>query len=426
MATRAQLNWRLKPRLIKRSHKSAEAVLQATAGPRQGPVPHRPAARSPAPSPRTVPKGRLHERRNLAGRGRARKAAAHYGTAVDIPSFRSTLLGWYDAEGRDLPWRVRPEARARGARADPYAIWLSEVMLQQTTVPHATPYWRAFLARWPTVEALAAAHDGEVMAAWAGLGYYARARNLLRCARAVAGREGGAFPDTYEELRALPGLGDYTAAAVAAIAFDRAAPVVDGNVERVVSRLFAVEAPPPKAKPELKRLAAALTDGARPGDWAQAAMDLGAVICRPRAPLCGRCPVAAFCAGRAGGAPESYPRKAPRRERPRRYGVAYVLKRGGETALVRRPDQGLLGGMLGLPTTEWRDRPWSAADAVPAAPVAADWREAGRVEHAFTHFSLSLLVLRAEGEMEAVWTKDLTALPSVFLKAARAGEGDLL
>ena len=342
---------------------------------------------------------------------------------MDAPEFRSALLAWYDAEARDLPWRVRPAAREAGARPDPYAVWLSEVMLQQTTVPHAAPYWRAFLERWPTVTDLAAAEDADVMAAWAGLGYYARARNLLRCARAVAGEHGGAFPESYDELRALPGLGDYTAAAVGAIAFDRPATVVDGNVERVVSRVFALETPLPKAKPELKRLAAALTDETRPGDWAQATMDLGAVICRPRAPLCGRCPVASFCAARASGAPETYPRKTARRERPRRYGAVYVLTRAGETALERRPDHGLLGGMLGLPTTEWRDRPWSLDEAVAAAPAAADWREAGQVEHVFTHFALTLLVLRAEGDAPAAWTCDLSVLPTVFLKAARAGEG---
>lgn len=345
---------------------------------------------------------------------------------MDAPSFRAALLAWYDLHARDLPWRVRPGARAAGVRSDPYRVWLSEVMLQQTTVPHAAPYWRKFTERWPTVGALAAAEDGDVMAAWAGLGYYARARNLLRCARAVAGEHGGEFPDSYEGLRALPGLGDYTAAAVAAIAFDRPATVVDGNVERVVSRLFAVETPLPRAKPELKRLAARLTDEARPGDWAQAVMDLGATVCRPNAPQCGRCPVADFCAARASGAPETYPRRAPRAERPRRYGVAYLLTRGEEVALVRRPGAGLLGGMLGLPTTDWRDRGWPLDEAVAAAPVQADWREAGRVEHIFTHFALTLMVLRAEAELDAIWTRDLRVLPSVFLKAARAGAGPLL
>jgi len=341
---------------------------------------------------------------------------------MDVAAFRARLLAWYDAERRRLPWRTE------AGRADPYRVWLSEVMLQQTTVPHATPYFLEFTRRWPTAADLAAAEDGEVMSAWAGLGYYARARNLLACARAVAGEHGGVFPDTYDALRALPGVGDYTAAAVAAIAFERPATVVDGNVERVVSRLFAVEAPLPGSQPELKRLAAGLTDPARPGDWAQATMDLGAVICRPKAPLCGRCPVPAFCAARASGAPETYPRRAARRERPRRYGAAYLLRRGEQTALVRRPETGLLGGMLGLPTTDWRAEPWAYDEAVAAAPVRAAWREAGRVEHVFTHFSLTLLVLQAEADElpGAVWAGDLSVLPSVFLKAGRIGRGSLL
>jgi A/G-specific adenine glycosylase len=224
---------------------------------------------------------------------------------VNPDALRSDLLAWYDANARDLPWRVRPQARANGQRADPYRVWLSEVMLQQTTVPHATPYFLKFAARWPTVSDLAVEADGEVMAAWAGLGYYARARNLLACARAVAGEHGGVFPDNEAALRALPGLGPYTAAAVAAIAFDEATNVVDGNVERVMARLFAVDAPLPDAKPELKALAGGLVREARPGDWAQALMDLGATVCRPKQPLCDRCPVAGQCRAFAEGAPGS-------------------------------------------------------------------------------------------------------------------------
>jgi len=342
---------------------------------------------------------------------------------------RTALLDWYDANARDLPWRVRPQARAAGTRPDPYRVWLSEVMLQQTTVPHATPYFLKFTTRWPTVADLAAAEDGEVMAAWAGLGYYARARNLLACARAVARDHGGVFPDTEEGLRALPGLGAYTAAAVGAIAFDRPANVVDGNVERVMARLFALEAPLPAAKPELKRLAAGLIRDDRPGDWAQALMDLGAVICRPKAALCDRCPLAAACAGRASGAPETYPRKSTKAERPHRYGVAYVLTRGSEVALVRRPPKGLLGGMLALPTSDWRAARWSEAEALAAAPAPAPWRGVGEVDHVFTHFSLTLSLLRAEGDAaDVIWSprRDLDALPSVFLKAARAGLSNLL
>jgi A/G-specific adenine glycosylase len=339
---------------------------------------------------------------------------------------RARLLAWYDAHARALPWRAPPGS---GRRPDPYRVWLSEVMLQQTTVPHAAPYFLKFTARWPTVNALAAEADEAVMAAWAGLGYYARARNLLACARAVAGDHGGVFPDTEDALRTLPGLGPYTAAAVAAIAFDRPANVVDGNVERVMARLFAVETPLPAAKPELKALAAGLVGEERPGDWPQALMDLGATVCRPKGPLCGRCPVAEFCAARAGGEPETFPRKTRKAERPRRHGVAYIVTRGEEVGLVRRPPKGLLGGMLALPTSDWRGLGWTDEEAFAAAPVAADWRAMGEVEHVFTHFALTLRLMRADADAEGlIWTprSQLEALPSVFLKAARAGLANLL
>ena len=348
-------------------------------------------------------------------------------------ALRPELLAWYDANARDLPWRVRPPSfanggRVAGARADPYRVWLSEVMLQQTTVPHATPYFLKFIARWPTVSDLAAEADGEVMAAWAGLGYYARARNLLSCARAVAGEHGGVFPDSEAALRALPGLGPYTAAAVAAIAFDEATNVVDGNVERVIARLFAVETPLPQAKPELKALAAGLVRDGRPGDWVAGADGPGRDGL-PKQPLCDRCPVADHCLAFAQGAPEIYPRRTARAARPHRYGVAYVLTRDEEVALVRRPPKGLLGGMLALPTSDWRSSRWSEAEALAAAPVEAAWREVGEVEHGFTHFTLTLLLLRAEGPAEGViWSPrgHLDALPSVFLKAARAGLANLI
>ena len=349
----------------------------------------------------------------------------------DLPALLTALLAWYDANARALPWRVGPERHAAGERGDPYRVWLSEVMLQQTTVPHATPYFLAFTARWPTVTDLAAAQDGEVMAAWAGLGYYARARNLLACARAVAREHGGVFPDTEAGLRALPGLGPYTAAAVAAIAFDRPAVVVDGNVERVTARLFNVQQPLPDARPELRRLAGVIASLERPGDWAQATMDLGATVCRPRQPICVLCPVATFCEGRAGGAPEQLPRKAAKAERPRRYGVTYVALRNGGLALVRRPAKGLLGGMLALPTSAWRSAPFTAAEAVAEAPAQAAWRSVGEVEHVFTHFALTLTVLRGEVAalpQDAVWTAVETAgagLPTVFRKALEAGLGRL-
>ncbi len=338
---------------------------------------------------------------------------------MNVTDLRARLLAWYDQNARDLPWRVGPGDHAAGVRADPYRVWLSEVMLQQTTVPHATPYFLSFTRRWPTVGDLAAVEDGELMAAWAGLGYYARARNLLACARAVARDHGGVFPDTEEGLRALPGVGAYTAAAVAAIAFDRAANVVDGNVERVMSRLFAVEEPMPDSKPALKAHAGALIDAHRPRDCAQALMDLGATVCKPKSPLCDRCPLSMHCAAFARGDQDSFPRKTKRAARPRRFGIAYVLTKGDAVALVRRPDKGLLGGMLGLPTSDWTSAP---PPGLPGAPTTADWRDMGEIEHVFTHFSLTLRVLRAEGQAaDVVWTDraGLAALPSVFLKAAR-------
>jgi A/G-specific adenine glycosylase len=351
---------------------------------------------------------------------------------MDFAAVRARLLDWYDANARALPWRTSPADCARGLRPDPYRVWLSEIMLQQTTVPHATSYFLEFTRRWPTVEALAAAPDAEVMAAWAGLGYYARARNLIACARAVAREHGGRFPDNEAELLHLPGVGPYTAAAVAAIAFDRRANVVDGNVERVMARLFALGEPMPDAKPELKRLAGLFVRDERPGDWAQALMDLGAVICRPMAPLCDRCALAQACQARAEGQPDRYPLKTVKAERPRRHGAAFVLIRGGEVALVQRPPRGLLGGMLGLPTTDWRSTPFSTPEALREAPASADWRNLGGVEHVFTHFALTLEVWRGDAAAASqglVWTpvdEAARALPSVFLKALRAGLTQLL
>jgi len=338
-----------------------------------------------------------------------------------VARIRADLLSWYDVNARKLPWRAAP-----GEAADAYRVWLSEIMLQQTTVAHATPYFLTFTRRWPTVVELAVAPDAEVMAAWAGLGYYARARNLLACARTVVERHGGAFPRDEDILRKLPGVGRYTAAAIAAIAFGRPAVVVDGNVERVVARLHAVETPLAGAKAELTRQAANLSSDARPGDWAQAMMDLGATICRPRDPLCERCPLAGHCAALAAGAPARLPLRDAPPVRPHRHGVAYRLFCHDKVGLVRRPPKGLLAGMLGLPTTAWRAEPWTAAEALAAAPMAADWRAAGAVEHVFTHFSLTLAVYAAhlaEPPPALIWTparEAVAATPSLFSKALRS------
>ncbi|WP_102109127.1 A/G-specific adenine glycosylase [Oceaniglobus roseus] len=307
------------------------------------------------------------------------------------------LLDWYDRNARAMPWRTGPAERAAGVRPDPYRVWLSEVMLQQTTVAAVRDYFHRFTARWPTVADLAAADDGDVMGEWAGLGYYARARNLLKCARVVTGEHGGVFPDDPAALRALPGIGPYTAAAVSAIAFDLPEVVVDGNVERVMSRLFAVETPLPDAKAELTALAARLTPPERPGDHAQAVMDLGATICTPKSPACGICPWMTDCAARAAGIQTDLPRKRAKAAKPVRRGIAYLARRSdGAWLLERRPESGLLGGMLG-----WPGAPWGEV-AQEAPPLEADWRDPGvEVRHTFTHFHLILALRVAEVDAEA-------------------------
>jgi A/G-specific adenine glycosylase len=301
------------------------------------------------------------------------------------------LLAWYDRHRRALPWRALP-----GEAADPYRVWLSEVMLQQTTVATVKPYFDFFVARWPDVSALAAASLDDVLRAWAGLGYYARARNLHACAKVVAERHGGRFPEDESALRALPGIGDYTAAAIRAIAFGRKATPVDGNFERVVARVFAVKAPLPDAKPALKKLAAEITPDERPGDWAQAMMDLGATICTPAKPRCVLCPWRDSCRAASLGIAEDLPRRAPKKQRPTRHGVAFVAFHAGKVLLRRRPEKGLLGGLLEVPSTEWREAPWEQ-DAVRHAPFGTDWRALpGTVQHTFTHFHLILDVCVAE------------------------------
>lgn len=336
------------------------------------------------------------------------------------------LLAWYDRHRRELPWRARP-----GEAADPYAVWLSEVMLQQTTVAAVGPRFARFLARFPTVEALAAARWEQVAQEWAGLGYYARARNLHAAARAVAER--GGFPRDEAGLAELPGVGAYTAAAVAAIAFGQPAVPVDGNVERVMARLFALEAPLPGAKGRLASLArevgAQAVARARPGDFAQALFDLGATVCTPRRPACALCPWRGACAGLAAGLAESLPRKAAKAERPQRFGVAFWLEdEGGRVLLRRRPARGLLGGMLELPGTPWRGAAWGEAEAEGHAPARVVWEPAGVVRHVFTHFALELrvvagrvTVLPAGGEVVARGEVLSAGLPGVMAKAARMG-----
>ncbi len=326
------------------------------------------------------------------------------------------LLHWYDQHGRQLPWR--------SANPDPYAVWLSEIMLQQTTVATVSEYYRRFLERWPTLAALAAAERDEVLTAWAGLGYYARARNLHKCAQMVA--QNG-FPKEESELLRLPGIGPYSAAAIAAIAFDRPATVVDGNVERVMARLHAVAEPLPGAKPRLRELAGALTPTRRPGDYAQALMDLGATVCRPRSPDCPACPWQADCLAREQGLQSELPRRTPPAARPLRHGVAFWISDAeGRVLLRRRPDRGLLGGMMGFPTTSWRQAAWSPAQARRQGPLKSRWRRPGQVAHGFTHFRLELTVLAGtcpNADLEGLWCPpvelDHHALPTLMKKVAK-------
>ncbi|MCI4664362.1 MAG: A/G-specific adenine glycosylase [Neomegalonema sp.] len=336
------------------------------------------------------------------------------------------LLDWYDRSARRLPWRAPPGA---SDRTPAYFVWLSEVMLQQTTVATVGPYFNRFIARWPRVQDLAAAPRDEVLAAWAGLGYYARARNLHACAEHVATTLGGAFPETEPELLKLPGVGPYTAAAIAAIAFDQPATPVDGNYERVLARAYAVETPLPDAKPEIRAHAEALTPQQRPGDFAQAMMDLGATICTPKTPACGLCPWMRDCAGRRAGLAQELPRKRAKAPKPTRYGVAYIaMDPNARLWLQKRPDKGLLGGMLGFPGSDWRETPPDDAEVARAQPFAAAWRAIDtEARHTFTHFHLrlSLRVARvsdtgaAEGEWVARERLDAVALPTLMAKAAR-------
>ena len=343
-----------------------------------------------------------------------------------------SLLDWYDRHARALPWRAPP-----GERSDPYRVWLSEIMLQQTTVAAVKPYFEDFCRRWPSVGDLARAPLDDVLSAWAGLGYYARARNMHKCAQQVEEEFGGVFPDTEDALRALPGIGPYTAAAIAAIAFGRRATVVDGNVERVITRLFALETPLPDVKPDIRLLAERLTPQGRPGDYAQAVMDLGATICAPRKAACTICPWMENCRGRRLGIAETLPRKRPRAVRPTRYGTAFaVIREDGCVLLRSRPAKGLLGGMSEVPSTPWTEEAPSDVALNDHQPVAASWREVpAPVRHTFTHFHLELNVRVARVPADAPlldaadpdrcrWVPrsdlDGSALPSVMRKVLTA------
>ncbi|QRM54588.1 A/G-specific adenine glycosylase [Sinorhizobium sp. BG8] len=343
-------------------------------------------------------------------------------------SLSRLLLDWYDRHHRDLPWRISPPMAERGVRADPYRVWLSEVMLQQTTVQAVRSYFALFTARWPTVRDLADAETEDVMKAWAGLGYYARARNLKKCAESVALEHGGHFPDTEDGLKQLPGIGDYTAAAIAAIAFNRRSAVLDGNVERVISRLYAIDTPLPAAKPEMRRLVAALTPDDRPGDFAQGMMDLGATICTPKRPACALCPFRDHCRALAERDPEHFPIKAAKKDKPLRLGAAFVaIDETGAIFLRKRADKGLLAGMTEVPGSSWTARQ-DGRTGTDAGPFAAEWKGCGAVTHVFTHFELRLSVFRSTiprdtatgtGWWEPRETLGEQALPTVMKKAIK-------
>jgi A/G-specific adenine glycosylase len=348
------------------------------------------------------------------------------------PARPALLLAWYDRHRRKLPWRPLP-----GVAADPYRVWLSEIMLQQTGVKWVAPYFEKFTARWPDVSALGRASLDDVLRMWAGLGYYSRARNLHACAVAVLRDHGGAFPDSEEGLRALPGIGPYTAAAIAAIAFGRRTMPVDGNIERVVSRLFAVEEPLPQAKPLIQQLATTLLGPSRAGDSAQALMDLGSSICTPKTPACALCPLNDDCAARVRGDQETFPRKAPKKTGELRRGAAFVVTRGGELLVRTRAEKGLLGGMTEVPVSDWRaaQEDKIALKQAPSLKNISRWhRRVGVVTHVFTHFPLQLVVYtaavpaRTRAPEGMRWVPIATlkdeALPNVMRKAIAHGLGE--
>ncbi len=352
-------------------------------------------------------------------------------STTDSKALRRKLLAWYRTHGRDLPWRPSRAASGRTA-PDPYHVWLSEIMLQQTMVSTVTGYFDHFVARWPNVSALAAADLDEVLHAWQGLGYYARARNLHRCAGVVANNHGGLFPESEDALRQLPGIGAYTAAAVAAIAYGAKTMPVDGNIERVLARLHALNGPLSITKPRIAEHARALIPmrGRGAGDVAQAMMDLGATVCAPRGPRCETCPWRRDCAAFAIGQPEAFPAKNPKPVRPIRHGVVFWLQRdNGAVLLRRRPEKGLLGGMMEFPSTDWRTAVWSREQARDLAPALASWRVVpGQVDHVFSHFALRLTIWRARIDADVTspagtWVPverfDEFALPTLMRKVAK-------
>lgn len=343
---------------------------------------------------------------------------------VNVEEFRGQLLDWYDRHRRVLPWRA-----LSGQTPNPYHVWLSEIMLQQTTVGAVGPYFTKFLDKWPDVQALAAADQDELMEAWAGLGYYARARNLHKCAKEVVRLYGGKFPNTKEELQNLPGIGDYTSAAITAIAFNKPATVVDGNVERVMARIFAVKQPLPKSKPKLKELATLFFNGYanRPGDLAQAFMDLGAGVCIAKTPRCSLCPVSNHCHALAEDIAADLPRKEKKKKKPQKYGHIYWITDGnGSVLLHRRPDKGLLGGTLALPTSQWLADSKDLSRPSFIEAVKCESYKKAHIDHSFTHFDLKLTLRRAENYTATVpegyfWTPreeiEIQSFPTVFKKA---------
>jgi len=334
------------------------------------------------------------------------------------------LLNWYDQNRRDLPWRARP-----GEQKNPYQIWLSEIMLQQTTVATVKDYYRAFLKRWPKVEDLAQAPLDDVLHAWQGLGYYARARNLHKCANVVANDLNGEFPRSEKGLRSLPGIGDYTAAALMALVHGEKATPVDGNIERVVARLFRIATPLPEGKKDIRKRAVQLTPDVRTGDYAQAMMDLGATLCSPKKPACSLCPLSEDCEAYAKDVPETFPRRKAKPPKPTRQAIIYWIERpDGSILLRRRPENGLLGGMMEFPSTDWRETPTDIKAAQRNAPVSAVWRPLpGEIRHTFTHFHLVLTVLKGKTRgtppINGLWCapQDMgsQALPTVMKKVLR-------